>query len=282
VACTASDSGSGLANPGDASFTLSTTVGTGVETGSASTNSRQVCDSAGNCATAGPIAGIKVDRKPPTITASQTPPPNSSGWNDTTVTVTFACSDSGSGVAHCPPPVKLAEGADQVVTGTASDNVGNNASVTASGINVDLTPPLVTYSGNAGTYTVDQTINIACIASDALSGVASSTCSKISAPAWSFPLGANSRTANAIDVAGNTGSGSTTFKVIVTHGSLDNLIVRFFGSDANDASSLIAKADKIGLSAGALQAFDQEVDAKTGKPLTTAQAALLKRLAAAL
>jgi hypothetical protein len=154
--------------------------------------------------------------------------------------------------------------------------------VTVSGINVDLMPPVVTYSGNAGTYTVDQTINITCTASDSLSGVASSSCSNISAPAWSFPLGPNSRTATATDVAGNTGHGSMTFTVIVTHGSLDNLIARLFGSDKNDASSLIAKADNIGLAPGALQSFDQEVDAKTGRALTTSQAMLLKRLAAAL
>jgi hypothetical protein len=160
--------------------------------------------------------------------------------------------------------------------------VGNSASVTTSGINVDLTPPLVTYSGNAGTYTVDQTINITCTAADVLSGVAASTCTDIRALAWSFPLGPNSRTATATDVAGNTGSGSTTFTVIVTHASLDNLIARFFRSDTNDANSLIAKADRVGLAPGALQSFDQEVDAKTGKPLTTAQATLLKQLASAL
>jgi hypothetical protein len=44
VDCAASDSGSGLANPSDASFTLSTSVPVGTETSSALTDSRQVCD----------------------------------------------------------------------------------------------------------------------------------------------------------------------------------------------------------------------------------------------
>ena len=54
--------------PADASFVLTTSVANGVETANASTDSRVVCDVAGNCATAGPIAGNKIDRKAPVIT----------------------------------------------------------------------------------------------------------------------------------------------------------------------------------------------------------------------
>jgi len=61
IACTATDAGSGLANPADASFALSTNVTAGSETANASTGSRQVCDVAGNCVTAGAIAGNQVD-----------------------------------------------------------------------------------------------------------------------------------------------------------------------------------------------------------------------------
>jgi hypothetical protein len=68
----------------------------------------------------------------------------------------------------------------------------------------------------------------------------------------------------------------------VTHGSLDNVITQFFGSDKTDAAGLIAKADLIGSTSGALKAFDNQVAAKVGKPLTTAQAALLEQFAAAL
>ena len=69
VACTASDSGTGLANPADASFQLSTAVAAGVEDSAAMTDSRSVCDAATpqNCITVqrGPFM---VDRKAPTIT----------------------------------------------------------------------------------------------------------------------------------------------------------------------------------------------------------------------
>ena len=68
VACTASDAGSGLAAPTDAAFSLTTTVAAGSETANALTGSRQVCDVKDNCTTVGPIGGIKVDRKGPTVT----------------------------------------------------------------------------------------------------------------------------------------------------------------------------------------------------------------------
>ena len=75
VSCTASDAGSGLASPADAAFSLTTTVAAGTETANASTGSRQVCDVAENCTAVGPIGGIKVDRKGPsvTITAPRAP-----------------------------------------------------------------------------------------------------------------------------------------------------------------------------------------------------------------
>lgn len=55
VPCTASDDGSGLANSGDASFTLSTSVPAGTETASAATDTHTVCDNSGNCSSVGPF-----------------------------------------------------------------------------------------------------------------------------------------------------------------------------------------------------------------------------------
>jgi hypothetical protein len=48
ISCFAYDENSGLANPADAAFSLSTTVPIGSEDGNASTGSRQVCDVAGH------------------------------------------------------------------------------------------------------------------------------------------------------------------------------------------------------------------------------------------
>lgn len=67
IPCTARDGGSGLANPADASFSLSTSVAAGAANGNASTGSRSVCDAQTNCATAGPVGGNMIDRKPPVV-----------------------------------------------------------------------------------------------------------------------------------------------------------------------------------------------------------------------
>jgi hypothetical protein len=97
VQCTASDSGSGLANPSDASFDLSTSVSAGTETASAQTTSHQVCDNAGNCATAGPYT-FKVDKKAPEVSCT---PPDNTIWYGDNVNVPCTATDGGSGVA--PP-----------------------------------------------------------------------------------------------------------------------------------------------------------------------------------
>jgi hypothetical protein len=104
----------------------------------------------------------------------------------------------------------------------------------------------------------------------------------------SFGLGTSTFSATATDKAGNTGTATTSFTVVVTSASLDDLIRQFFGTDTNGANGLITKADNIASAtdpttkANAVQAFDNQVDAKTGNPLTLEQANLLKELAAAL
>ena len=156
------------------------------------------------------------DTTPPTITATATPAPNANGWNNTDVTVSYSCTDSGSGVDQVASSlgndVLTASG---TATGTCVDLAGNSASASYTA-QIDKVGPTVSYAGNAGTYWLLETVAITCTAADALSGVASSTCANANGPAWTFGAGAHTLSANATDRAGNTGSGSTTFTVIVT------------------------------------------------------------------
>jgi hypothetical protein len=125
---------SGLANPADESFQLSTSVPAGTETATASTNSHKVCDVAGNCVAAGPLGPLKVDKKAPTI--SITSPTATQYTVKQTVPASYACSDGGSGVATCAGPVASGSAIDTATVGTrtftvnASDNVGNASSQT--------------------------------------------------------------------------------------------------------------------------------------------------------
>lgn len=111
------------------------------------------------------------DEDPPTIVANVSPAPNGFGWHNTAVAVSFTCDDAESGVASCTDPVTLsAEGAGQVVVGDASDNAGNNASISVS-VNIDRTGPNVTMNGVLPGAVLPVLPPVTCTATDALSGV---------------------------------------------------------------------------------------------------------------
>jgi hypothetical protein len=132
IACTASDSGSGLANAADGSFILATNVPAGTETANAESNQHAVCDVAGNCGTVGPIAGNKVDTKAPVITISA--PSNTRYLVNQRVAAVYSCSDGGAGVASCLGPVANGGAVPTAAPGNlsftvnAADAVGNRSS----------------------------------------------------------------------------------------------------------------------------------------------------------
>ena len=238
-------------------------------------------------------ASINIDSTPPSIGGTASPLANSSGWNNTSVTVSFTCSDAISGIASCSAPTALsAQGAGESVTGTATDKAGNSAQATVSGINIDETAPTVTYTGNAGTYTTSQTVAITCTASDALSGIASTTCANINGPASSFGVGSHNYSATATDKAGNIGNGSTSFTVTasVTFQSLIDLVNSYEKKPAIRAimditllaaDGAFSKGDtKCG--DDLLKDFIKEASVESGKSLTSAQAAQLIQDAQAL
>lgn len=141
---------------------------------------------------------------------------------------------------------------------------------------LDVTPPVVAYTGNAGTYTVDQAVNITCTAIDAGSGIASSTCADVVGPASSFAVGENTFTATAVDFAGNTATGTVSFTVVVEAGGVSSLVTQWVASDGV-ANSLVSK-----LSKGNYAAFRNEVAAQSGKKIPADKATILLRLAAGL
>jgi hypothetical protein len=112
-------------------------------------------------------AKVSLDKTPPTITATGTPAPDSSGWNNTNVTVNFTCSDSLSGVAQCPSPVLVsASGANQVISGTATDKAGNTATAKTT-LNVELTLPSIAASAapaanTSGWNNANVTVSFTC------------------------------------------------------------------------------------------------------------------------
>ena len=133
IACTATDSGSGLAISADASFNLTTSVAAGQEIADAMTDSRQVCDLDGNCATAGPVGGNMVDKKAPVATCGAA----DGNWHPNNVQIACSSSEGGSGLANAgqaslalPTSVPAGVETANAMTNSANvcDGVGNCAS----------------------------------------------------------------------------------------------------------------------------------------------------------
>ena len=147
------------------------------------------------------------DTTPPTITAVATPRANANGWNKTNVTVRFVCADTGSGIATCPAPTIVSgEGANQVISGIATDKAGNTATASIT-VNIDKTAPIVTATpspaANADGWNNGPVV-VTFSATDALSGLAPGS---LTAPVTlSTDVTNRSVTGHATDLAGNVGS----------------------------------------------------------------------------
>jgi hypothetical protein len=104
--------------------------------------SASATDAAGNSAGGG-LAGINVDKTPPSLHGAATTAPNGDGWYDADVTVAWTCSDELSGLAgDCPAASTVGgEGADLSASASVSDNAGNPTSRTVEGIRIDRTAP---------------------------------------------------------------------------------------------------------------------------------------------
>jgi uncharacterized protein YegL len=217
-----------------------------------------------------------VDPTPPEITPLVTGSIGNGGWYTGDATVSWSVVDAESeisGSVGCDQTTILTDTTGTDLSCQASSAGGpSSQSVT---VKRDATPPTVTYTGGKATYALDETIAITCAAADATSGLASSTCHDLSAPAWTIP-GTTKLTATAQDNAGNSGSGSVTFTVQVTAAGICDLLGNWVG-DQGITNSLCVKVQH-----GSIGAFDNEVRAQTGKRLTQTQANALVALAARL
>jgi hypothetical protein len=209
----ASDATSGLAAGVTSPFTQSTTVN-----GLAVTiPSGQICDVAGNCADSIDAGPFKIDSVAPEIAlTSRLPAANTFGWNNTAVTVAWACTDSTSGPSASSVSATVAtEGLNQNATGTCHDVAGNSASDVQGGISIDTTAPAVAVTGvsQGAVYILGAVPAAGCSTSDALSGVNASATLAVTggvAPGVGTFAAACS---GATDTAGNTASASATYTV---------------------------------------------------------------------
>jgi hypothetical protein len=227
VRCTAEDGGSGLADSADEVFYLSTDLEPGVETNSASTNSRQVCDGVDHCATAGPISGVKVDRRAPDVSCDAA----DGAWHGSDVSIICTAEDGGSGLADSADDVfslstSVEPGTETDAASTDSrvvaDTVGNSSQAGPIADNkVDKKAPILTDAGStadanaAGWYrtAVENEFN----ASDGGSGLALPCVSSFTRWSGADEEGRNVTIASGpcFDAVGNanTGIDSAAFKI---------------------------------------------------------------------
>lgn len=207
------------------------------------TVSCSVTDS-GGLSDAGSFVVRVVDTTLPDIAATLSPAPDAGTgwWNASTgaPTVTYACSDSGSGVASCSAPFTFGEGAGQGATGTGVDVAGNSSTASVSGVDVDLTAPLdLAFIGgglmNGASYALGSVPAgpSGCTATDGLSGLAS-----CQVTGYSSLAGGHVVTATAIDTAGNASSIILSYTVV-------GWTVRGFGNSISMTSPNVAKGGSV-------------------------------------
>ena len=244
-------------------------------------------DNAGNRRDS-PFGPVLIDKVAPTVDAVATTADGSryvaATWTNQPVTVRFVCSDAFSGISDCTPDTTFsAEGPVDGTTGAATDRA-NNRTITSFGpIFIDRTAPTIAFSGNAGTYTVDETVLVTCVAEDSLSGVASTTCPAVAfAPATDFVGSTASTTtelsATAQDGAGNVAIGTTSITVLVTADGICDLVASHNDGAICALVRAVADAKTSTAKAHQLDALDAYLRAQADKSITSDLTALLSRL----
>jgi hypothetical protein len=179
-----------------------------------------------------PDAGITADAR-----TSDGQPYVAGSWVNKNVVVTLTCTANGQPLIGG----SFGEGANQSISsnGDGCINTGGTGALplTFGPINVDETAPKIGYAGNSGSYTVDQTVDIACVAVDPIgsdgkagSGLANNTCQPVQGAAYVLGLGQHDLSATATDKAGNSANASAKYTVQVTPASLKALTQQFLGA----------------------------------------------------
>lgn len=264
-------------------------------------------DRAGNVETAQTLS-VNIDKTKPATTGQTAPAANAAGWNNTDVTATLRATDDRSGVAkieydldgtgyvqYAAPVVVSSEG-NHTVAFRATDAAGNVETPNSVSFKIDKTKPIISYTGGQATYSILDTVNIACAATDPVSGgvasgvdPATNTCQNVVGPAYNLDPN-NTYSASATDFAGNTGTGSVSFRVVVTYADLCTLTKRFVtNAGLKQAESMCAELDaaqaaqqrgNANAKANAIGAYVSQVDAGVrGGYLSAVDAAILKKWA---
>jgi hypothetical protein len=134
-------------------------------------------DTAGNTEAAHTLT-FKIDATPPVVSwGAASPSPNSSGWNNTTVSIAYSAS-AVSGIKTEIPgsPIKIStQGTGRTTSVTVTDAAGLTATSISPAANIDATAPVTSETGIVSGKVYAEPITVSLTATDNLSGVASTT-----------------------------------------------------------------------------------------------------------
>jgi hypothetical protein len=213
IACIAGDDGAGLADPGaSGGFTLVTDVGTGAADLDAATTERQVCDTVGNCATAGPFT-VAVDRAAPAVRCDVP-----DGWSRGSVAVACEASDDGVGLdadaaATFTLTATLADGEESATVSTDSRRVCDLGGACAEAgpfvVRIDNRAPAVACTEPTDQWTRDAEVLVDCGVRDGGSGLPSPDDELVRLTATGPDGEATIATTDAVDVCDRAGNCAT-------------------------------------------------------------------------
>lgn len=150
----------------------------------------------------------------PNLVEKRTHAPNAYGWNKTDVVVSYECSDDTSGMATtCPAPrIFFEDGRNQYFMPEPSqyDRAGNFKGAAFVTINIDRVAPELTATMPPAQLVQNATHDFRLSASDALSGIASASCTTVE----TVTLGAKTATCTATDKAGNVTTRESAYEVV--------------------------------------------------------------------
>ena len=178
---------------------------------------QQVADNAGNTGGSNTLT-IKLDKTAPTVSAAATTAPNgSNGWYVSNVTVAFSCNDALSGVVACPASQTLsAEGSAVASTAQTVNDIAGNASAQSNIVTVKIDKTAPTLDPTTPSPLLrGQSYSASANASDAISGIASSSCGALDTSS----LGDKSTSCSATDKAGNMKIVTLNYTVTTTCGN---------------------------------------------------------------
>jgi hypothetical protein len=154
---------------------------------------------------------ISIDATPPTgVTATPERAPDSNGWYNHAVKVTYSGADATSGLASCTSTTYSGpDSGTASVTGTCADTAGNVSAAVPYTFKYDGTKPTLNSSVSPNPVLLNGAATATPNAADASSGVASQSCAAVVTSA----VGAKTVACTATDTAGNANSATVSYNV---------------------------------------------------------------------